>query len=376
MKIGIDIRVLLDKYYSGIPEYVYNLLLNILEQDQDNEYYLFYNSWHKVSLPPKLLVYKNVHIINTSYPNKVFNYILQKIFSYPKIDKVLGGVDVFWSPHFNFTSLNKNTRNILTVHDLSFLRYPHFFSWRKNFWHKALNIQKSIRRADMIVAVSENTKNDLIELMNISQDRVRIIYSGNKGAESVNHELALKRLKEWGINKEFILYLGNIEPRKNITGLIKAYNQLREKAYNYNLVLAGSLGWKKDKIISAWKESKYKEDIKFLHYVNQQEKSILYSQAKVFVYPSYYEGFGFPPLEAMSYNLPVVCSNVSSLPEIVSQAAIMVNPYSFDSISRGIREILDDRKIEKYLINQGQQQIKKFSWSKTAQKYIDLFLQT
>ena len=387
MKIGVDIRVLMDEHYSGISEYTANLLSAMLKSDKADEFRLFYNSYHDLSARLNKWNRENSLVIGSHWPNKIFNYCLQKILGYPRLDKVLGGVDVFWSPHFNFTRLSgpaSGLQKVITVHDLSFLRYPQFFSGRKNFWHRALAVKNVLRDADAIVAVSENTKNDIIELTGVSPEKVRVIYSGNNIAKSEWPEEKVKNLLDkHKISGPFILYVGNIEPRKNIAGLIKAYEILRREsesaAEGYNikddtkLVLAGASGWKNKKIYAAWQASPYKDDIKFLGYIDDEEKGMLYSRASAFAYPSYYEGFGFPPLEAMTYGVPVVCSNVSSMPEIVAEAGIMINPHQPHEIAAAIKLALTDNALRERLIAAGYEREQMFSWDKTAAEYLQLF---
>ena len=390
MKIGIDIRVLMDKHYSGISEYTANLLAAILRQNKTNEYKLFYNSYRDLNGRLDKWNGPNSQVIAWHWPNKIFNYCLQKIFCYPHLDKVLGGVDVFWSPHFNFTRLSgpeSGLKKIITVHDLSFLRYPQFFSRRQNFWHKALGVAEILREADKIIAVSANTKNDIMELAGINADKIRVIYSSSNVVKREWPEETVRTfLDKQKVNGPFILYVGNIEPRKNITGLIKAYNKLRRESeesarrdngidnfQDLNLILAGAPGWKNTPIYADWQASPYKDQIKFLGYIDKAAKEILYSRAAIFVYPSYYEGFGFPPLEAMAYGVPVVCSNVSSLPEVVADAAIMVNPDKPEEITEAIKLILADEKLRVRLIASGYKRAKMFSWDKAGKEYLELF---
>jgi len=377
MKIGVDIRVLMDEYYSGVSEYAANLLSAILAFDNKNEYKLFYNSWHNLDNRLSIWNRANARIDGSHVPNKIFNYFYQKIFAYPKIDNFLGGVDLFWSPHFNFTSLEAKTKKITTVHDLSFLRYPEYFSFRKNIWHRALNVKKNIRSADKIIAVSENTKNDIIELVGVSPEKVQVIYSGNKAVKGIFTESeGTDFFNNHKLNGRLILYLGTVEPRKNIGGLITAYNFLRSGSVEFadvKLVIAGANGWKNKKIYRQWSLSPYKNDVIFLGYISQKEKDILYSKSSIFAYPSFYEGFGFPPLEAMTYGLPVVCSNVSSLPEVVGNAGIMINPFKPEELATAIKMILSDDSLRQNLIVKGFAQIKKFSWEKTAEEYLKVF---
>lgn len=376
MKIGVDIRCLMDENYSGVSEYTANLLSALLAQDQDNEYRLFYNSWRDLSGRLSVWTRPNASVTSRRYPNKLFNYLAQKLLQQPKIDWVLGGVDIFFSPHFNFTSLSRGVKKIITVHDLSFLRYPHFFSSRKNFWHRALGVKKILLAADRIIAVSENTKNDIIELVGVAPEKISVIYSGNNAVKrEVGDEEIKIFLDSKNISPSFLLYIGTIEPRKNISGLIQAFDKLKAKEQfkDLQLVLGGARGWKNREINRTWQESAHKTDIIFLGYISQKEKEILYSGAQAFVYPSFYEGFGFPPLEAMTYGLPVVCSHVSSLPEVVGEAAVMVDPFAPSEIADALELVLSDENLRSVLKERGQERAKMFSWDKAAVEYLKIF---
>lgn len=378
MNIGIDARVLMDKEYSGISEYVYYLLKELLNRDDDNKYILYYNSFKKIN--PEIFNWCNHKVIfkKTSWPNKIFNYLLQKFFSWPKLDIVTGNPDVFWSPHFNFSSFgNNDTKKILTVHDLSFLRYPEFFSFRKNFWHHSLAIKKMVKKYDYLVAISENTKKDLIDLLGVPEEKIFVIYSGlNYDSDRLDKKQAEDFIKKHNLSQKFLFYLGAIEPRKNVSGLIESYNLLRDRHLpltEYQLVLAGASGWKNKHIYKKASNSLYQEDIKFLGYVSRAERNWLYNNASLFIYPSYYEGFGFPPLEAMSHGLPVITSDVSSLPEVTAGAALNVNPYSSLDIARAMETLLLDDNLRADYSQQGIKRAKIFEWRKTADNYLKLF---
>jgi glycosyltransferase involved in cell wall biosynthesis len=378
MRLGIDIRVLMDKHYSGISEYLASLLDALLKKDATDDFLLFYNSGRDVSERMAAWKRSNTELRNPGVYNKFFNYVEQKIFGRPYIDRYLGGVDVFWQPHFNFCSLSPDSRKILTVHDLSFWRYPEFFSRRKNFWHHALNVKKQLANAQRLVAISENTKNDLIELAGVEPEKIEVIYSGlNFSPKSINEEEAVSFFTSQALPSQipFILYLGNIEPRKNIAALIAAYNRFRDsgKAPRHLLVLAGAKGWNDRGIFRSWRDSAYRDDIIFLGYVSQSEKEILYSRAAIFAYPSFYEGFGFPPLEAMACGLPVVCSNVSSLPEVVGRGALTVDPFRPEEMAEAFSLISNDQKLREHLIEEGKKRVAAFSWEQAADKYLALF---
>ncbi|NCQ16373.1 glycosyltransferase family 4 protein [Candidatus Falkowbacteria bacterium] len=376
MKIGIDIRTLLDARPSGVSEYVLNLLKEMFKLDTANEYRLFYNCFGDC---PNLPEFKqaNVKLIKYNYPNKVLNYLLFKIFNYPKLDKDLA-VDVFFMPHLNFIGLSVGAKSLLTVHDLSFLKYPEFFSARKNFWHRMVKAKKLLKRFSLVIAVSENTKRDIMELGGINPDKVKVIYSGvgeeYKKLPLINYQFSVKRVRDkYNLPERFILYLGTIEPRKNVDGIIRAYNQLRVMSCelrDYKLIIAGARGWKSENIYREWDKSAFKNDIKFLGYVEPDDKIYLYNLASVFIYPSFYEGFGFPPLEAMACGVPVVASFASSLPEVVGDAALMVDPYNINDLAGALEKVLVDENLKNKLIARGLEQAKKFSWRETARAYL------
>jgi glycosyltransferase involved in cell wall biosynthesis len=376
MIIGIDIRTLMDAQYSGVSEYTYNLVKTLLKLDSSNEYRLFYNSLSDLSGRMPKFNQPNVKIIKTRYPNKILNYLLFKCFNYPRVKDLFGEIDVLFMPHINFIGINGGHKSILTIHDLSFLRYPEFFSKRKNFWHRMVKVKNLVKKFDKIAAVSENTKNDIIELLGVKPEKIAVICLGIENLYKVmdKNDAGLKRVKEkYSLPEKFILFLGTVEPRKNIEGLIEAYNILREENINlseFKLIIAGGRGWKSENIYREWQRSKYGEDIKFLGYIPKEEKVYLYNLASLFVYPSFYEGFGFPPLEAMASGLPVITSNASSLPEIVGNAGLMIDPYNSASLAQAMRLVLNDKSLRHGLIRRGQERVKEFNWEKTAEEYL------
>jgi glycosyltransferase involved in cell wall biosynthesis len=226
---------------------------------------------------------------------------------------------------------------------------------------------------------------------------VKVIYSGvGEEYKKINYKLQITNYKlldlnlvnevgklygvktKYNLPEKFILFLGTIEPRKNIVGLIQAYSQLKIKNYklqNYKLVIAGGKGWRSNEIYEEWEKSEYKDDIIFLGYIDNQDKPYIYNLASVFVYPSFYEGFGFPPLEAMACGVPVITSFASSLPEIVGDAGIMIDPYNINDLAEAISKVLSDEKLRNSMIEKGLEQAKKFSWGKAAGEYLDIINQ-
>jgi glycosyltransferase involved in cell wall biosynthesis len=378
MKIGIDIRSLMDKEYSGVSWCTLFLLTEILQQDRINEYRLFYNSGRDISFRMPKFDQPNVKIIATHYPNKIFNYVLQKICRWPKIDKLLGGVDVFWSPHFNFTALSRDVKQILTVHDLSFQSAPDFFSIRQNFWHRSLDSRGLMRGAKVLVAISGNTKRDIMNATGITADKIKVIFNG-VGDDFHRLDPDDKNLpaikNKYSLPDKFILYLGTIEPRKNVLGLLRAFERLAGKKgfEDHQLVIVGADGWKNSEFYRAVKESKYRSRIKLVGYIENSEKNYYYNLCSVFCYPSFYEGFGLPVVEAMAGGAPVITSDSSSLPEVAGAAALLVDPNDELAITEALELMLCDEGLRKDYSARGIAQAKKFSWKNSAREYIRLF---
>jgi len=380
MTIGVDIRFLAKGFRTGIEEYTINLLSRLLPLDRDIKFKLFYNAFSKIKLDYDWLSLSNVKLFEFHFPNRFLFDPLAKVFHQPKIDRLLGGVDIFFDPHFLLSPLSDNCRKIVTFHDLSFEYFPEFFSGRKRYWHYFLSPKAQAREASKIIAVSNSTKEDLVRLYELPEEKIKVIHSGIEGnlqPLKINSEQAIAIRKKYKLPDKFILYFGTIEPRKNLVGLIKAYEIFRQQAKNgqeYSLVLAGNQGWIYQEIFAQAKKSLYAPDIIFTGFVDPADKICLYNLASLFVYPSFFEGFGFPPLEAMACGIPVICSNTSSFPETVGDSALMVDPYNLGEIAWAMEEILTDGELKGDLIKDGLNRVKNFSWDKSAKETLEYLI--
>ncbi|MCK5491115.1 MAG: glycosyltransferase family 4 protein [Candidatus Pacebacteria bacterium] len=379
MIIGIDIRMLARGTRSGIEEYTINLLSNMLKLDNNIQFKLFYNGYKKVDLEYDFLKLSNVQLKEFKIPNRLLDFSFQ-YFGYPKVDKLLGGVDVFFSPHIFSSAVSKNCKTVTTFHDLSFENHREFYSASKNYWHFSMNPKKQARKSGKIIAVSNSTKEDLMKIYKINTKKIKVVYSGINSLSSIEYsKSSISEIKKkYNLPENYILYLGTIEPRKNIIGIIRAFEELKKynTKKNYKLVIAGSRGWLCKDVFEVAKNSAVMNDIIFTGFIDDDDKSILYKLADIFVYPSFYEGFGFPPLEAMQNTTPVITSNFSSLPEAVGDAAITVNPYNIDELARAMKDLLGDENLRNNLIEKGIKQTKKFSWQKCAEETLDVLKST
>jgi glycosyltransferase involved in cell wall biosynthesis len=387
MRIGIDVRCLAEGRRTGVEEYTLNLLGNIFKKDLQSEYVLFFNSFSRTKAYFKWIEkYPNVSLKKFNFPNKLLNLLFWYL-GWPKIDKMIGGVDYFFMPNITFAGFSKKTKLILTIHDLSFEKYSETFSWKRRLWHIFVNPKKLCRRANRIIAVSNSTKNDLVSIYRINPKKIKTIHSGISEKFKIisrNEEKIIKVKEKYNLPYKFILYLGTIEPRKNIGALAMAYQSFLEYVIKnnldnlsrYKLIIAGYSGWMKQEIFSEISEIQKnlpnQDDIRIINFVKDADKEYVLNLASLFVYPSFFEGFGFPPLEAMKCGVPVIVSNSSSFPETVGDAGIMIDPDRPEEICEAMKEIFRSKEMYDKLREKGLKKAAEFSWEKTAEEFLNL----
>ncbi len=363
MNIAVDLRSLHTSEFSGVESYTVNVLEQLLTHDRENSYTLFYNSFK-----PKRFEY--LHFINAKYkqtriPNRLLNLSL-KVLGRPHLEKLIGKTDVLFMPNWNICAVDDRTKVILTVHDLSPIVMPEMYNWKARAWHSYINIKKLVKRADCLIAVSDHTKTALQELLNVPEQKITVAKLG-VDQESFSPYLDVDQLRMvrnvYGLPGDFILFVGTIEPRKNLLGLIEAFEQTNSSA---SLVIAGKWGWKYKAIMERINQSKKRRLIKLIGYIPESDKPYLMKLARAFVWPSFYEGFGLPVLEAMSVGTPVLTSQVTSLPEVVGDSALMVNPYNTQDIAAGIEQLLNNEQLRSKYISGGIERSRHFSWENTA----------
>lgn len=371
MTIFFDARPLLSKIKSGIPEYAKNLTKAIIELNQIKNYQLlfFANNYHNKNISSHLISPKQV--INFRFSNKLF-ILSNFLFSLPKIDKMVPA-DIFYSFHFDILSLSSPQKRILTVHDLSFLYFPEFFNWKINIWHKVQKLKKQLQEAGQIITVSNFTKNTILERYKIDEDRIKVIYPGISSTYfKLNKDDPTLKVfqKTKKIDYPFILNVSTIEPRKNHLGLFEAFRLLKtkKKFKDFKLVIVGEKGWKYKDIIKYVFEHRLEKEIIFWGKAKEEELLYLYNLSTVFVFPSFFEGFGFPPLEAQSCGTPVISSSRTSLPEVLGDSAVFVDPYKVYDLENALEEVILNENLREGLIEKGLKNVVKFKWETTAQE--------
>jgi len=280
--------------------------------------------------------------------------------------------DVFFSPGHYSPRFSRIPR-VISIMDLAFHHFPEYFTTKDLAQLKSWT-KYSILKADAIITISQATKDDILKLYGVKSEKVHVVYPGIKETLSLEpHIYPMKELEnKFGITKKYLLFVGTLQPRKNIRRLIEAFSKVYKSNSDLQLVIVGRKGWKYEEILSAPEEYGVKDSVAFLDFVKDEDLQMLYKGAQCFVWPSLYEGFGLPVLEAMRYGCPVITSNISSLPEAGGDAAVYVNPENVDDIAEKIKRVLGDKELRESMIKKGYQQVKKFSWEKAAKETLEI----
>lgn len=364
MRIGINGRFLIARR-TGVQRAAYNLIKNLVQLDRENEYFLF---THESQRHSPEWQYPNVRIIPSEIQegDNLRNHLWEQ-FTLPRLAK-LHGVDLLHSPA-NTAPLFYKGKSVIHIHDLCFVVNPQWYSFTFRTVYNLL-IPRLAKRATKIITNSNNSKNDLLKYCDLAADRVSLIYWA---VDDTFTAAADPKQEEPVADAGYILYVGSLEPRKNITALLKGYEYLREKypQLKTKLVLIGGESPLFANVRLSIKL--YKDDIIFKGFVTDKELRQAYRDASVVAYPSLYEGFGLPPLEAMACGTPVVTSSTSSLPEVVGDSALMVSPHDYQRMGEMLAKVLLDKDLAAELRSRGLERVKRFNWVRVARETLSVF---
>jgi len=293
-----------------------------------------------------------------------------KRMNWPPYDRLAGAADVFHFPNFVIPPL-RSGRTVVSIHDVSFVRHPEFAE-KKNLQYLSARIRDTVQRADAIITISEFSACELCELMDVERSRLHPIYLGiADDFAAPATDSAASGLKELGIERPYLLTVGTVEPRKNLSFLIDVFEKLT--SFDGELVIAGMLGWKYEPILERMRNSSRAKDIRYLRYVPDGCLPALYANADLFLITSYYEGFGFTPLEAMACGTPVVSSTGGSLPEVLGDAAVVVEDFDAGLWAERTREALADGTLRDRLITAGRERAARYTWEDTIRRTWDVY---
>ncbi len=363
MHIGINAHLLsLGHTYrgAGINRYIYNLLLNLALADQEHQYTVFLGDRR---FPPNPGLTLRTSWLPTTHPLVRIGWeqLVQPFVLWQE------KIDLLHSLAF-VTPLICPCPSVVTIYDLSFLIFPKAFKLSKRLYLTLLT-RPSARKARRIITISESTKRDAVRLLGVSSEKVDVVYCGvDKAFHPLpEREVASFRQKR-GLPEQIILFVGTIEPRKNVARLIEAYSRLRDR--QVKLVIGGARGWLYQEIFACVEELGLTDDVLFPGYIPPDELPLWYNAAELFVYPSLYEGFGLPPLEAMACGTPVIASNVSSLPEVVGEAGLTIDPMDSRGLAEAMNQVLSDRALRQSMRERGLARAGRFSWANAARETI------
>ena len=279
---------------------------------------------------------------------------------------------LYHSPNYVLPCFSK-IPSALTIHDLITFDYPELCQYESVLYFRLL-LARSAQKATKIIAVSNTVKNDILRHFNIPSEKIEVIYHGvNPIFKKTIDESILNR---YHLPEKYILFVGNIEPKKNLERLIKAFDRLkRDVDIPHKMVIAGKKGWKYNPVLDTVVKLKLEKEIIFPGYVPEEDLPAVYSMSDLFVFPSLYEGFGIPPLEAMACEIPVLTSNRGALPEITGGKCLQVDPFQIDEIAQGMFKIITDHSLKQQLISGGKEWVKQFSWEKTAKETLSVYEQ-
>ncbi len=370
MRIGIDYTAAV-RQGAGIGRYTRELVRALAELDRSHDYVLFAATGGQ-------------RLTDTAWPS---NFQMRAV---PLSDRALvilwhrlqlplwvefvtGRVDIFHSPDFVLPPVRR-AKTLVTVHDLSFIRYPQCADANLRAYLNKV-VPRSVHRADMVLADSQSTKDDLVELLGVEPARIEVVYPGvEKRFHPIeDHALLEKVRKRYNLPPRFILGLGTLQPRKNFTRLVQAYSSLITHYPFLQLVIAGGKGWLYEEIFATVEQLSLEEKVIFPGFVADGDLPALYNLADLFVFPSLYEGFGLPPLEALACGTPVITSDASSLPEVVGEAGLMVEATDVEALAEAMKRVLEDDALRERMIAKGMKQARKFTWEQAAAKLLSLY---
>jgi glycosyltransferase involved in cell wall biosynthesis len=366
VRIGIDVRKLHD---FGIGTYIRNLLRHLARLDRDTEYVL-------LARPEDFETLGGLGENFRSVSETSSNYSIAEQITIPWALR-REGVGLFHAPHYVLPPL-VSCKSVVTIHDCIHLMFPQYLPNRLAPAYARASIVLAAKRATRVLTVSESSKRDILRFVDVPADKIDVIhnaYDARFGVEPREEDVVRVR-ERYQLHDEFVLYAGNVKPHKNLGRLIEAFHLVRNRGLHHlKLVLIGDEISKYAALRRAVHQHQLHKYVRFLGYLPEETLAVMYRLAGVFVFPSLYEGFGLPPLEAMASGTPVVTSNVSSLPEVAGDAALLVDPYDPSAIADAIHTVLTDEVVRRDLRGKGLARARQFSWEASARRVHEIYRQ-
>lgn len=372
MRITIDVSPAVH-HHAGLGTYSHELFKALLNVDGKNHYCaLYHSSQAQVHLEPPLDRVPSFRVPFGAKPWRMS--VLMAYYANLTMDRWLPPSDILHGTDHLLPPM-RASRTVFTIHDLIFRFFPEYHL-PLNRWFLTLMLPKFMQRADAIIAISENTRRDVMRLMQIPSDKIKVIPEGvNPAFHPIDGQDELERVRnKYHLPARFMLFFSTIEPRKNLTTLFEAYAALlKRNSELIPLVVAGRKGWLYQPILERIRELGIESRVYLTDWIDQPDVPLLFNLAEVLIFPSLYEGFGLPPLEAMASGTPLICSNASSLPEVVGDAGILFDPRDVGALTQAITRVLADETLRADLQQRGLEQARKFSWERTARETLAVY---
>jgi len=369
MRVAIDIRKINE---FGVGTYIWNLVRNLASIDPHTDYLLIcsHRNFHELGPLPD-----NFKQLYQPEEATVWRHHIMIPFALRRQN-----VDVLHVPHHEAPLFNPS-RMVVTIHDCVHLLFPHEDSSKFQNYRSYLQTKRVVESARHVLAVSKSTKEDLINIFNLRETKISVVHNALDERFAFTHTPEERKhvLERYQLKDPFVLYAGRIRPHKNLHRLIEAFAVLKselvddERYKNLKLIIIGDELSKHQYLRLTVIRSGAQQDVRFFGFVPYPILGVFYQSAVLFAFPSLYEGFGLPPLEAMANRTPVIASNTSSLPEVLDEAAVLVNPENVFDVARGMRLILSDEVLRRRLIQKGTEQVGKFSWKVAAHKVVQTY---
>lgn len=357
---------------AGIGRYVRELVAALAQQDQQTPYRLFVAGARPGSLPAPPA--PNFSWRSTRLSPLWLARIWHRLHAPLPVESFTGSINIYHATDFVLPPTTAKTHTIVQVHDLSFVRVPEAAAPNLKAYLDRV-VPNSVRRADQVLADSQATKEDLIEFYKLSSDKITVLHGGvDERFQPASEAVVLAVRQKYHLSDfRYIFSVGTVQPRKNYGRLIEALAYLRSRQHDVHLVIAGGRGWLEDPIYRMIETTKMQAFVHFIGFADDADLPALYSGADCLAFPSLYEGFGFPVLEAMACGTPVMTSNVSSLPEVAGDAALTVDPYDLDAICNALEQLLNNNELRQMLIARGFTQAQRFTWTASAAKLQQIY---
>jgi glycosyltransferase involved in cell wall biosynthesis len=372
MRIAIDYTAAI-RQGAGIGTYVRALVDAMLAQDTTNRYTLLTSG--RPTPDHSFPTAENVRGRSLYIPDRYLNILWYRWRIPVPATLFSGPADIYHGPDFVLPPLSGKVRKVVTIHDLAFLEHPEYAVPSLAAYLKQV-VPQAVQAADAVATVSSETSRTLIKHFNTPREKLTVVPVG-VGAHfrRITDPVLLGATgNKFGLKHPLVLGVGTLEPRKNHMGLIKAFYQAQKKKNGpAMLAIAGGEGWLYEETRQLVDDLKLKSKVRFLGRVSDFELVTLYSMADIFAFPSFFEGFGIPPIEAMACGAPVITSNTSSLPEVVGDAAIQIDPHDIDALAQAIIQLLEDEPLREDLRQKGYQRVQHFTWEASARKMLDIY---